>query len=168
MLLYCATTNPGKLREFREFFAGSGITLEALQIPAPEETGASFEENAIAKAIYYSTHSDGLVFAEDSGLEVDALGGQPGVYSARYAGPGASDEDNNRLLIERMRGVTNRAARFVAVIALARAGQLLGTFHGSVEGDLLDAPRGQNGFGYDPLFYYAAVRLHVWGSTAGG
>ncbi len=155
MRLYCATTNPGKLREFRKFFAGSVISLEPLQIPAPEETGASFEENAVAKAIYYSTHADALVFAEDSGLEVDALGGQPGVYSARYAGPGASDDDNNRLLVERMRGVKDRAARFVAVIALARAGQLIGTFHGSVEGELLDAPCGQNGFGYDPLFYYS-------------
>jgi len=155
--LYCATTNPGKLREFRIALAGS-IDLEALpslaSISVCEETGTTFEENAIQKALYYSKHSDGYLFAEDSGLEVDALDGQPGVYSARFAGPGAADEDNNRLLLERMRGVPGRTARFVCVAALAKSGQLVRTFRGEVEGRLAEEPRGSNGFGYDPLFFY--------------
>jgi XTP/dITP diphosphohydrolase len=155
--LYCATTNPGKLREFRRAFAGS-IELETLpglaSIPVCEETGATFEENAIQKALYYSKHSDGYLFAEDSGLEVDALGGQPGVYSARFAGPGATDEANNRLLLERMRGVPDRTARFVCVAALAESGRLVRTFRGDIEGRLTEEPRGSNGFGYDPLFFY--------------
>lgn len=157
MRIYCATTNPGKLREFRLALAGS-FEVEALpglqSIPACEETGATFEENAVQKALYYSKHCDGLLFVDDSGLEVDALGGAPGVYSARYAGEGASDEANNRLLLERMQGAANRTARFLCVVALAKAGRLVSTFYGKVEGQLTDAPRGANGFGYDPLFFY--------------
>ena len=157
MRIYCATTNPGKLREFRRAFENS-IEVEILpglqSIPVCEETGATFEENAIQKALYYSKHSKGYLFAEDSGLEVDALGGQPGVYSARFAGAGATDEANNRLLRERMRGVPNRIARFVCVIALAESGQLARTFRGEVEGSLAEESRGANGFGYDPLFFY--------------
>ena len=91
---------------------------------------------------------------DDSGLEVDALGGAPGVYSARFAGPHATDEANNQLLLDRMRGVTDRTARFVCVVALAKSGRLVRTFRGEVEGRLLEAPRGANGFGYDPLFFY--------------
>jgi XTP/dITP diphosphohydrolase len=155
--LYCATTNPGKLREFQKAFAAS-IELETLpglaSIPVCEETGATFEENAIQKALYYSKHCDGYLFAEDSGLEVDALDGQPGVYSARFAGQGATDEANNRLLLERMRGVSDRTARFVCVAALAKSGLLVRTFRGEVEGRLTEEPRGSNGFGYDPLFFY--------------
>jgi XTP/dITP diphosphohydrolase len=155
--LYCATTNPGKLREFQKAFAAS-IELETLpglaSIPVCEETGATFEENAIQKALYYSKHCDGYLFAEDSGLEVDALDGQPGVYSARFAGLGATDEANNRLLLDRMRGVPDRIARFVCVAALAKSGQLVRTFRGEVEGRLTEEPRGSNGFGYDPLFFY--------------
>ncbi len=160
MTLYCATTNAGKLREFRlaaQKFGGE-IRIEPVpglsQIPAPEETGRTFAENAIAKAIYYSRFAPGPLFADDSGLEVDALGGEPGVDSAHYAGAGAGDADNNRLLIERLRGVANRSARFVCVIALAEQGKLIETFEGTIEGRLLDAPRGENGFGYDPLFLY--------------
>lgn len=156
--LYCATTNPGKLREFRLTLEPAGVELRIVpgieKLPAPRETGLSFEENALLKALYYSKHSPGPVFSDDSGLEVDALGGEPGVFSARYAGPDASDRDNNRLLLERMQGIADRTARFVCVIALADAGRLLGTFHGAVEGRLLDAPAGENGFGYDPLFHY--------------
>jgi XTP/dITP diphosphohydrolase len=119
-----------------------------------KETCATFEENAIQKAIYYSKHCLGLLFVDDSGLEVDALARAPGVYSARYAGPDATDDVNNRLLLDRMRGVPDRTARFVCVVALAESGRLLGTFRGEVEGQLNGEPRGTNGFGYDPLFYY--------------
>ncbi len=151
--IFCATTNAGKLREFR--LALSVETLPNLdRIPAPDETGLTFEENAVLKAVYYSKHCSGLLFAEDSGLAVDALAGAPGVYSARFAGEGASDEENNRLLLTRMHGIPDRSARFVSVIALAHAGELAKTFTGVVEGDVLETARGENGFGYDPLFYY--------------
>lgn len=157
MVLYCATTNPGKLREFRRHLENS-IHVETLpglaSIPVCEETGITFEENAIQKALYYSKNCDGWLFAEDSGLEVDALNGAPGVYSARFSGPGATDEANNALLLERMRGIQNRTARYVCVIALAESGRLVRTFRGEVEGRLTEELRGQNGFGYDPLFYY--------------
>lgn len=156
MKLYCATTNPGKLREFR-LIAG-GIDLEPLaglgQIPACPETGASFEENAVQKALYYGAYAPGLLLAEDSGLEVDALGGAPGVLSARFAGPDASDADNNRLLLERLEGVENRRGRYVCVAALADRGRLVEIFRGVAEGEILSAPRGGGGFGYDPLFFY--------------
>ena len=158
MIVYCATGNPGKLHEFRLAARQSGIQVETLPglaaIPPCEETGATFEANAILKAEYYGQYAPGPLFADDSGLEVDALGGVPGVYSARFAGPGATDADNNGLLLERMRGVANRAARFVCVIALVDSGRLRHTFRGAVEGAILDEPRGPNGFGYDPLFYY--------------
>jgi len=123
-------------------------------IPPPEETGATFEENAILKALYYSKHCDGYLFVDDSGLAVDALAGAPGVYSARFAGPHATDDENNRLLLDRMRGVADRTARFVCIVALAQSGRLVQTFRGEVEGRLTDAGRGANGFGYDPLFFY--------------
>ena len=112
------------------------------------------EDNALLKAEYYSLHTARVVFAEDSGLEVSALGGAPGVYSARFSGTGANDEVNNQLLLERMRGVQNRGARFVCVISLARSGRTLATVRGAVDGYILDEPRGPGGFGYDPLFYY--------------
>jgi XTP/dITP diphosphohydrolase len=156
--LYCATGNPGKLREFRLAGQVLGIEIEPLpgihSIAAPEETGATFEENAKIKACYYSRFAPGPLFADDSGLEVDALKGEPGVFSARYAGPGATDEANNRLLLERMAKKRRRGARFVCVIALAQAGQVLKTFRGTVEGEILPEERGPGGFGYDPLFYY--------------
>src|SRR5581483_7145083 len=139
--LYCATTNPGKQREFRMALDGSFSIepLPALASIAPaEETGATFEENAIQKALYYSKHCEGLLFAEDSGLEVDALAGAPGVYSARFAGPDATDEANNRLLLEKMQGVEDRTARFVCVTALADSGRLVRTFRGEVEGQITD------------------------------
>ncbi len=157
MRLFCATTNPGKLREFRKALEGS-FALETLpdleSIPPCDETGATFEENAIQKALYYSKHCEGQLFVDDSGLEVDALGGAPGVYSARYGGPDATDEANNRVLLERMKGIVDRTARFVCVVALGSNGKLIDTFRGAVEGQLLEVPRGVNGFGYDPLFFY--------------
>jgi len=124
------------------------------KIPPCLEDGATFEENAIRKAQHYGRYAPGLLFADDSGLEVDALGGAPGVFSARFAGPDATDEANNRLLLEKLAGFTNRTARFVCAIALVEAGRVRGVFHGSVEGILAREPRGPNGFGYDPLFYY--------------
>ncbi len=161
MTLYCATTNSGKLREFRlaaESYGRGRLQVASLPdlsgIPPVVEDGRTFEENAIRKALYYSAHAPGPLFADDSGLEVDALGGAPGVHSARFAGPGATDEANNRLLVEKLRGVENRTARFVCVIALAEQGRLVRTFRGVVEGRIVDEPRGPNGFGYDPLFFH--------------
>jgi len=160
--VYCATGNPGKLREFHLAAAGMPFRIEPVPgiaaLPAREETGGTFEENAVLKALHYGPHAPGLVFADDSGLEVDALGGAPGVHSARFAGmpsrAGDADAANNRLLLEELRGVRGRSARFVCVIALADGARLLGTFRGVVEGRVLEEPRGSRGFGYDPLFFY--------------
>lgn len=158
MKLWCATGNPGKLREFQNAATAMGVEIEGLPdfrgIPECIESGTTFAENAILKAHHYAPYAPGPVFADDSGLVVDALGGAPGVYSARFAGPGATDEANNRLLLDRLRGVENRRARFVCVIAFVNDGELQGTFNGAVEGEMLDAPRGPGGFGYDPLFFY--------------
>ncbi|SPF53088.1 Non-canonical purine NTP pyrophosphatase [Candidatus Sulfopaludibacter sp. SbA4] len=156
--LDCATGNQGKLREFRLAAGHAPVEIELLpgyrDIPPCVEDGATFEENAIRKARHYGVHAPGLLFADDSGLEVDALGGAPGVYSARFAGPHASDEANNRLLLEKLRGVENRVARFVCAIALVERERVRGVYRGAVEGVILDGPRGEGGFGYDPLFYY--------------
>jgi XTP/dITP diphosphohydrolase len=121
--------------------------------PAVED-GETFEENAIKKGLHYGLHVDGPLFADDSGLEVDALGGAPGVYSARYSGPHATDEANNRLLLANLRGVANRGARFVCAIALVEGGKVRGVYRGAVEGRIIDDARGERGFGYDPLFFY--------------
>lgn len=154
MKLYAATTNPGKLREFR-LAGGAGIEIvSAPPMTPPEETGTTFEENAAIKARAYSGGVSGLLFAEDSGLEVAALGGAPGVYSARFAGAGATDAANNRKLIEALCGASDRRARYVCAIALAERGELLAAFRGEVEGEIVDQPRGTNGFGYDPHFFY--------------
>lgn len=158
MRVYCATGNPGKLREFQHAGEVLDIDIEPVAnlkaIAAPEESGATFEENARLKAEYYSRFAPGPLFADDSGLEVDALGGAPGVRSARYAGENADDAANNRLLLERLGDRADRSARFVCVIALAEGGRTIETFRGEVEGEILGAPRGPGGFGYDPLFYY--------------
>jgi len=158
VILYCATSNAGKLREFRSA-AGTAWRIEPLpdlsRIPAPEETGVTFEENAILKARYYAGYAGcAPMFAEDSGIEVDALGGAPGVYSARFAGSEASDPANNHLLLERLKGAVDRRARYVAVIALVLPGQEVRGFRGTVEGEIACEPRGTGGFGYDPLFFY--------------
>lgn len=154
MILYACSSNPGKLREF--VLAGLPIqTLPNLKaIPAPEETGATFEENAALKAVYYSQFTPDFVFADDSGLVVDALSGEPGVYSARYAGANATDAENNHLLLQRLDGRKARRARFVCAISLARTGNVITTVRGEVAGEILTSPRGTNGFGYDPLFFY--------------
>jgi XTP/dITP diphosphohydrolase len=156
--LYCATGNAGKLREFRLAAGHAAVAIDLLpayrQLPPCVEDGDTFEENAVIKARHYGPHAAGLLFADDSGLEVAALGGAPGVYSARFSGPHATDQANNHLLLERLRGVENRAARFVCAIALVEGDEVRGIYRGAVEGVILDGPRGDGGFGYDPLFYY--------------
>ena len=157
--VFAATSNAGKLREFA-LAAAAYPELEIAPLPGfrgivpAEETGLTFEDNARLKALHYGAYSSDLVFAEDSGLEVAALGGVPGVYSARFAGEGATDAANNALLLEQLAGAGNRSARFVCVIALAWRGQVLATFEGWVEGFIAEAPQGDHGFGYDPLFFH--------------
>ena len=158
--LLLATLNQGKIREFAEAFAETGIEVVGLDvIPAYEEvdeTGETFEANARLKADYFSTLCEMPVLADDSGLEVDALGGEPGVRSARYGGPGLDTAGRNRKLLEALEGVAEaeRTARFRCVLAFARAGETLATFEGVVEGQILEAPQGDDGFGYDPLFFH--------------
>jgi len=152
--VYACSSNPGKLREF-----GLAALPGLKDIEPPEETGDTFEANAAAKAVYYSIFTDEIVLADDSGIEVDALGGAPGVYSARYATPPLSDRQaqdaaNNELLLKNMRGVANRTARFVCVIALAQKGEVLHVARGVVEGRVMETLEGTQGFGYDPLFFY--------------
>lgn len=174
MTLYCATQNQGKLAEFRlaaeRYAPAAGAMVETVpdlaRIPAPEETGSTFHENARLKALYYARFAPGPVFADDSGLAVDALDGQPGVHSARFAGPSATDAENNALLIERLRGARDRSARFVCVIALAAGGEIAATFEGSIAGRILDAPRGSGGFGYDPYFFYPPFGCTLAEATA--
>lgn len=155
MKLYLASSNPGKLRDF-----GGMAPLDVELLPGfaalepVVEDGATFAENAAKKATNYSRQARALVLADDSGLEVAALGGAPGVHSARFAGRQGDDAANNRLLLERLAGVPRerRQAAFVCVLALAERGRLLATFTGRAEGFILEAPRGHHGFGYDPLF----------------
>ncbi|MBV8831710.1 MAG: RdgB/HAM1 family non-canonical purine NTP pyrophosphatase [Acidobacteriaceae bacterium] len=161
MLIHACSTNPGKLKEFVLAAHAAGAVLEPLpnlaQIVSPEESGETFEANATLKAIYYSGFSSEIVLADDSGLCVDALNGAPGVQSARYAGCDAGAAENNALLIERMAGVQDRSAHFVCVIALARKGKLTHIARGTVDGQILFSPSGNNGFGYDPLFLYPPI-----------
>lgn len=151
MVLYCATSNPGKLHEFR--MAAPFIEPFTGMEPC-DETGSTFEENAIEKALYYSRHAPGLLFSDDSGLEVEALRNAPGIYTSRYAGLNATTQQNNDLLLRNLADEPNRKARYVCVVALADRGQLLRTFRAEVEGEILRAPQGSEGFGYDPLFFY--------------
>jgi XTP/dITP diphosphohydrolase len=165
ILLFIASSNEGKLREYQGLAASAGASLELALIPnfdaLPEfnEAANTFAENAAGKALHYSHFSEGLVIADDSGLVVPALRGAPGVHSARYAGPGASDADRIRKLLDEMRGKKgeDRRARFVCVIALAGRREARGVFSASAEGELLDAPRGEGGFGYDPIFFFPAL-----------
>ena len=157
--LLLATNNHGKVKEYRVLLADLPLTLvtpgdEGLE-GQPEETGATFEENALLKARHYARASGLLSLADDSGLEVDALGDEPGVHSARYAGEGATDADRVTLLLSRLNGVAQeqRAARFRCVVALAWPEGAAETFHGSCEGQIAVGPRGENGFGYDAVFY---------------
>jgi XTP/dITP diphosphohydrolase len=163
--LAVASSNEGKLREYRALAAFADASLDLVSIPnfdaLPkfDEAAETFAENAMGKALHYSRLSEGLVIADDSGLVVLALGGAPGVHSARYAGPGASDADRISKLLAAMRGKKNgdRRARFVCVVALAERGEPRGIFSALAEGELLDAPRGEGGFGYDPIFFFPVL-----------
>ena len=158
--LLLASQNAGKLAEMKELVAGlpfrvlSPVDLGIRE--APEETGTTFVENAILKARHYARRSGRLTVADDSGLSVEALNGGPGLYSSRFGGEGATDADRNRLLLEKLAGVppARRGARFTSALAVARGDELLFQTEASVEGRIADAPRGPNGFGYDPLFFY--------------
>ena len=160
-VLVVATGNAGKIAEFEAALGPAGYTvlgLAALSDDAPvEETGATFEANARLKAERYSLCTPHRVLADDSGLEVDALGGVPGVLSARYGGPDLTDAGRCSRLLEAMAGVPDakRTARFRCVLALAEAGRTLAIFEGAVEGTILKQPRGGRGFGYDPIFFHA-------------
>ena len=162
MHLLIATTNPGKVKEFREMLGHTGLAFSDLSAhrdtPAPEETGHTFRANACLKAAYYARLLKTHTVADDSGLEVDALHGSPGVHSARWAElnhAGKGDADNNALLLRQLADTPDarRTARFVCVLALSDPdGNILLTARDTVEGRVLRAPRGTNGFGYDPLF----------------
>jgi len=172
-----ATSNPGKLRDFAGAAARYGVEIAALpnfsSLPAVVEDGLTFEANARKKAEAYSRHVPGkIVVADDSGLEVDALKGSPGVHSARYAAPdlhnkephetdaNTDDAANNARLLRELQDVpaAQRTGRFVCVLAAARDGKTLATFRGQAEGIILDGGRGKNGFGYDPLFYFPQIQ----------
>jgi len=157
-----ATRNTGKLREMQMLLAATGWTLTALAetgIASPPEDAGTFVENALTKARHASRLSGRPSLADDSGLVVDALGGAPGVLSARFAGPAATDEQNNRRLLDSLKGETNRRAAFVCVLVFLahhdHPEPVIAT--GRWSGEILDAPRGTNGFGYDPLFLVPAL-----------
>jgi len=162
--LLLATTNRGKIRELKKLLRGLPLKIESLE-QYPEygkyrETGKTFEENSRGKCLYYSRRYPGLVLAEDSGLEVEALQGQPGVRSARFSGPGATDEKNIQKLLKLLSGVppSRRRARFVCVATLGQRGRVIKTFKGQVRGVILGQPDGRRGFGYDPVFYYPPLK----------
>ena len=157
--LLIATHNLGKLREYRDLLAD--LSLDVVNLDEAdinfdvEETGTTFAENAILKARTYAEAAGLWTWADDSGLEVDALDGRPGIYSARYAGPGASDEDRYRKLIADLQQEPDkpRSARFRCVVALATPDGRVETAAGAIEGLIIDSPRGDHGFGYDPVFF---------------
>jgi XTP/dITP diphosphohydrolase len=167
-----ATSNPGKLRDFAGAARAHGINIAGIpdfsDLPTPVEDGLTFDENARKKAEEYSLAVPGeIVLADDSGLEVAALNGGPGIHSARYAADephladtNTDDEANNARVLRELRDVVpdKRTARFVCVLAAARNGKTLATFRGTADGMILDAPRGTNGFGYDPLFYFPGIQ----------
>lgn len=161
--LIIATSNPGKLEEFKEMFKEVPVALKCLtdypQLIEPEETGRTFAANAKLKAAYYAKHLNEYCLADDSGLEVRALEGAPGVRSARFAGEKATDEENNALLLQQMKFQISRTCRFRCALAVANPqGQIVAETDGSCEGMLLHEPMGENGFGYDSLFW--STELH--------
>ncbi|MBT2656853.1 XTP/dITP diphosphatase [Bacillus sp. ISL-18] len=154
-----ATKNPGKAREFEEIFSSRGIAVRTLldfpELPDVEETGTTFEENAILKAEAISRALDKMVIGDDSGLIIDALDGRPGIFSARYAGEPKNDQNNTDKVLGELQGVPEekRTARFYCALAIAVPSQETRTVSGTCEGRILEEPRGTNGFGYDPVFY---------------
>ena len=160
-----ASSNPGKLREYRALAEPVGASVDLAFIPifdsaaVFEEIWPTIAENAAGKALHFSRLAEGIVIADDSGLVVPALGGAPGVRSARYAGPEASDAERVQKVLGEMRGKEgeDRRARFVCVVAVAELGKMLGLFSGAAEGILLEEPRGHDGFGYDPIFFFPAL-----------
>ena len=164
-VILIATTNQGKLREVRQVLAGVGVALRSLadlpQMPEAVEDGPTFEANARIKAEHYAKLAGMWVLADDSGLEVEALNGAPGVHSARYAGPTRDDQANNAKLIEALKDVPpkQRTARFRCAIALATPTEVVAVVHGTVEGLIIENAQGRNGFGYDPHFLVPALNL---------
>jgi XTP/dITP diphosphohydrolase len=160
MRLLVATTNQGKLREIAELLAGLPVELRTLAdyppIVPPEETGATFEENARAKAMYYASATGERTVAEDSGLEIDALGGEPGVQSARFGGEHSTYPEKFDLIYGRLAeaGGPGSAARVVCALAVADSRTILFETRGTIEGRIAPEPRGTGGFGYDPIFFY--------------
>jgi XTP/dITP diphosphohydrolase len=159
--LVLATKNEGKIREFQALLADFEMDLRSLNdfgpIPPIEEDGNTFDENAYKKAYFTAKYLGFPALADDSGLVVDALGGRPGVFSARFAGEGASDEENYLKLLNEMEGVENRTARFVCIISIAvPLGPAL-TYEGRCEGEITRTPMGRHGFGYDPVFFYTPL-----------
>ncbi len=151
--IVAATGNKHKLEEYARLLADQNIQLKSLNdypnYPEPEENGSSFKENAGIKALAACKYCDVPAFADDSGLEVEALDGRPGIHSSRYA---ATDAERIAKLLKELEGKENRRARFVCVIAIAANGEVIETFEGEVTGTILESPRGENGFGYDPIF----------------
>ena len=151
--IVAATGNQHKLAEYAQLLADQNIELKSLNdypnYPEPEENGTSFKENACIKAVAACKYCDVPAFADDSGLEVEALDGAPGIYSSRYA---PTDPERIAKLLDALSGKTNRRARFVCCIAIAFNGEIISEFEGEVKGQIADAPRGCDGFGYDPLF----------------
>jgi XTP/dITP diphosphohydrolase len=158
--VFLASSNPGKLREYRVLSGDSPVELALLpnftEVPLFEETALTFAENSAGKALHYSRFATGTVLADDSGLVVPALGGAPGVYSARYAGPGASDSDRVQKLLREMSALSgdDRKARFVCVTTLAQNGRAVAVLSDSAQGVIAKAPQGSGGFGYDPVFFF--------------
>jgi len=156
--LVIATRNKGKIEEFKSLFSGFPISMKSLNdfgpIPEPVEDGRTFEDNAYKKAHFTARVLGYPALADDSGLTVAALGGAPGVFSARYAGEGAGDEANIRKLLKAMEGVRDRKAAFECVISIAVPRGPALTYEGRCEGEIATDPAGQNGFGYDPVFFY--------------
>lgn len=157
--LVVATGNPGKAREIARILSNLDFEVVSLadypSAPEPEENADSFIGNAAIKALAVAERTGELAIADDSGLAIDALDGAPGVYSSRFAGEGATDEDRNEKVLEMLKDVPDgeRSARFISAIAIAEPGQLIGTVEGTCEGVIAHGPRGSNGFGYDPIFY---------------
>lgn len=168
--LVLATSNRNKVREIEGMLAGADIELITLDrwpgLPAPDETGATFEENARLKALYYAGATGELVVAEDSGLEIDALGGAPGVESARYGGD-VGYREKFALIYDALRSrPSDGRARFVCAVALARGRDVLFETRGTVEGRIAPQPRGTGGFGYDPIFFYPPYNATLAEATA--